>query len=265
MLQFARWLFVGAFDVITEAALFGISVYLVWAIRMNAKSKLIVVAAFGCRLPYVHPTHAFPFPQYSNTYRCIAIAALRLHYLQINLNSPNIPLAYSATISCTQLEIGYSILSSIIPCLKPFMMPCERENDITPNTYHYGGSGSGSHRLFSLASNSSRNRDKGEGIGIEKEGDENVRFGATFTGQLRPELTAYEARVVSRDGEERKSDEKESEESLNSRRMIIKKGVEWSVDFDGWSAMTGRGEDGEEKKSEESLNSRRMIIKKGVE
>ena len=49
--QFARWEFVGILDCITEAALFGISVYLVWNIQMSMKSKTIVVCAFGCRLP----------------------------------------------------------------------------------------------------------------------------------------------------------------------------------------------------------------------
>jgi hypothetical protein len=49
--QFARWEFVGVLDCITEVALFGISVYLVWNIQMSMKSKTIVVCAFGCRLP----------------------------------------------------------------------------------------------------------------------------------------------------------------------------------------------------------------------
>jgi len=49
--QLARWEFVGILDCITEAALFGISVYLVWKIQMSMKSKTIVVCAFGCRLP----------------------------------------------------------------------------------------------------------------------------------------------------------------------------------------------------------------------
>lgn len=36
---------------LTEAALFLISVYLVWGIQMSKKSKTTVVCAFGCRLP----------------------------------------------------------------------------------------------------------------------------------------------------------------------------------------------------------------------
>jgi hypothetical protein len=48
---FARWQFIGALDIVTEAALFLLSLYLVWGIQMSIKSKAIVVCAFGCRLP----------------------------------------------------------------------------------------------------------------------------------------------------------------------------------------------------------------------
>lgn len=56
----ARWQVVGALDIITEAALFLISVYLVWGIQMSMKSKAIVVCAFGCRLPQVLPPPCKP-------------------------------------------------------------------------------------------------------------------------------------------------------------------------------------------------------------
>lgn len=57
-------------------------------------------------------------------------------------------------------------------------------------------------------------------------------------GRLRPEQVSYEARVDvkerEREGERssREEGETRSIESINSRRMIIKKGVEWSVDYD---------------------------------
>jgi len=55
---FARWQFIAGLDIVTEAALFSISLYLIWGIQMSLKSKTIVVTSFGCRLPYV----PFPFP-----------------------------------------------------------------------------------------------------------------------------------------------------------------------------------------------------------
>jgi len=48
----------------------------------------------------------------------------------------------------------------------------------------------------------------------------------TGMGKLRPEEISYEASVTYRDGE------RGSVESESSRRMIIKKGVEWSVEHD---------------------------------
>jgi hypothetical protein len=48
---FARWQFIAALDILTEAALFSISLYLIWGIQMSLKSKTIVVTSFGCRLP----------------------------------------------------------------------------------------------------------------------------------------------------------------------------------------------------------------------
>ena len=62
------------------------------------------------------------------------------------------------------------------------------------------------------------------------------RLGAKFMGKLRPEQTVYEARVVGQEG-------RKSIDSGNSQRMIIKKGVEWSVDYNGRNASTGSKED----------------------
>ena len=53
--------------------------------------------------------------------------------------------------------------------------------------------------------------------------------GKRILGKLRPEQTVYEARVThNHSGEVRRG----SVDSGNSQRMIIKKGVEWSVDYD---------------------------------
>ena len=50
---FPRWQFIASLDIVTELALFSISLYLIWGIQMSLRSKTIVVTAFGCRLPYV--------------------------------------------------------------------------------------------------------------------------------------------------------------------------------------------------------------------
>ena len=51
VLQDLRWQLVGAFDIISEAALVAMAVYLVWNLQMSMKMKAIVVTAFAFRLP----------------------------------------------------------------------------------------------------------------------------------------------------------------------------------------------------------------------
>lgn len=47
----ARWIGVSTVDMLTEAALVGTSVYMVWARSMCVKAKWTVVVGFACRLP----------------------------------------------------------------------------------------------------------------------------------------------------------------------------------------------------------------------
>lgn len=55
-------------------------------------------------------------------------------------------------------------------------------------------------------------------------------------GKLRPEQTEYQARVTHEGADEARR----SVDSGNSRRMIIKKGVEWSVDYDVRNASASK-------------------------
>lgn len=64
--------------------------------------------------------------------------------------------------------------------------------------------------------------------------------GKKILGKLRPEETVYEAKVTHNRGEELR---RGSIDSGNSQRMIIKKGVEWSVDYDTRNASAGGKEE----------------------
>lgn len=117
-----------------------------------------------------------------------------------------------------------------------------------PNTQYkqYGYGGGTIHKLSSLASNSSQTQNISAAGAIDgaeaEDGKEGMgRMGRKFMGKLRPEQTVYEARVVTRhdDG----AMERISGDSGNSRKMIIKKGVEWSVDYDGRNRSPGSRED----------------------
>ncbi|KAF2807268.1 uncharacterized protein BDZ99DRAFT_421262, partial [Mytilinidion resinicola] len=100
---FTRWQAISALDATTEILLFAMSLYLIWGIQMPLSSKLIVVGAFSCRLPTLIPI------------------SLRLHYLYPTLHTANPFHPLSRLVGCTQLHVGYAIMASIIPYLKPFM------------------------------------------------------------------------------------------------------------------------------------------------
>ena len=49
--QFQRWQVVTAFDVITEACLFGLALYMLQGLKLKLEKKLVVLTAFALRLP----------------------------------------------------------------------------------------------------------------------------------------------------------------------------------------------------------------------
>jgi len=156
---------------------------------------------------------------------------MRLYYLHQMLTSDD-PTYYGATaISCTQIEIGYSIMASIVPCLKTFMAPYERPD---PGASHYHNSGNGTnYKLSSMASRSENEPTAGaSSASVDRTSGVDTQYlgtGKKTLGKLRPEQTVYEAKVThNRLGGERRG----SIDSAGSQRMIIKKGFEWSVDYD---------------------------------
>lgn len=49
--QLLRWQLIGAFDIVTELALFAMAVYLLMGLRMPFQLKAFVISAFAFRLP----------------------------------------------------------------------------------------------------------------------------------------------------------------------------------------------------------------------
>ena len=217
-----------------------------------------------CPLPLSHP---FPIHHSLTSPSVIALAGLRLYYLHLALSSSNPTLHGSPeSTSVTQIEIGYAILASIVPCLKNFMAAYDAPIQSmhwypTPSNTGYthelesvasgaksakSATASKSSKSLSVSVLQSASRDSPETVEREKEAVyKGGRKGggasilSSSLGRLRPEQISYEARVEFKEREgERSSREEEgvvgrrSVESGNSRRMIIKKGVEWSVDYD---------------------------------
>jgi hypothetical protein len=196
-------------------------------------------------------------------YRVIALAGLRLYYLHVGVTSLNPTLSgLPEAASVTQIEIGYAILASIVPCLKNFMAAYDAPIQSQNWYQHYDtGTGRNTHELASVGTSHSISKSKSvtstshstSNLEIkEKEREKNgsavealysggkkgggARILSDSLGKLRPEQISYEARVEYKDREGERSSREEGDErsinSINSRRMIIKKGVEWSVDYD---------------------------------
>jgi hypothetical protein len=254
---FTRWQFIAALDILTEASLFSISLYLIWRIQMSIKSKTVVVIAFGCRLPYVS---CFFFRESVLTFgSVIALSALRLYYLHQQLTSSNPTLhGGPAAVSITQIELGYSILASIVPCLKNFMAAYDAPVQSGNWYQHYTDNTGYTHELTSVASKSVISKSEKGGksdVNVSRDTEGQMEYaggkkggGAGMLsgglGRLRPEQIRYEAKVTHREPEAgREEGETRSVDSGNSRRMIIKKGVEWSVDYDSRPAESAADEE----------------------
>lgn len=188
--------------------------------------------------------------------RVIAIAGLRLYYLQLEITTSNPTIIGGPeAVACAQIEIGYSILASIVPCLKNFMAPYDKPIMTQTGYQQYGSNRNYTHELSSIASKSDMKDDiaptlaspslehvyLGHRLGdLKHDGEERVGGGKDDLpqplGRLRPERINYEARVSHHaDGDMEpgsRGEEGRSIDSGNSRRMIIKKGVEWSVNYD---------------------------------
>lgn len=119
-----------------------------------------------------------------------------------------------------------------MPCLKTFIAPYEPHTPHTSN-YHYNSSKGSNNKLASAATSTYNTRSSQRidsiisfngDIGLERIVPTKT---ALFEGRLRPEETIYEATITHPDRVLRRSGE-----SAESQRMIIKKGIEWSVNFD---------------------------------
>ncbi|CAN9332963.1 unnamed protein product [Alternaria alternata] len=114
--RWPKWLSIGTFDIITELFIFLAAVHLIYSLQMRLRTKLLVILAFGARLPV------------------IAIAGVRLYYLDQRLRGVTFTFDY---VVATQWQMGYAIMSSTITGMGPFLKPFDKE--YVSSTYkHYG-------------------------------------------------------------------------------------------------------------------------------
>ncbi|KAF2668449.1 hypothetical protein BT63DRAFT_479856 [Microthyrium microscopicum] len=100
-----RWKAIAIIDGITEVTVVVLSLTLVWQLQMKAELKFRVILAFLFRLLLV------------------PIIVLHAYYIQMALlGHEDLPLALTPVLVCTQIELGYSLISATIPNLKSFLM-----------------------------------------------------------------------------------------------------------------------------------------------
>ncbi|KFY14329.1 hypothetical protein V491_06094 [Pseudogymnoascus sp. VKM F-3775] len=198
----ARWQVVFAFDLITELALVGNSIYLVQDLQVPLGKKIVVVLAFALRLPIIAP------------------AAVRLYYLNIEFSSSDPTLHGVLASVCAQIEISYAIISATIPCLRPFMSSLNTHYGAPAKPKTSTGTGSGgSNPLTPLESLTKA----GRSLGSKKEGSRGEMWDkpGNLTSVTRGK--------------------KHSIDSHDSKQMIITKDTEWVVEFEGQSGTQTPG------------------------
>jgi len=102
-----KWRAVAGLDIITELAIFSISIYLVAQLNMKTRSKALVVAAFSLRLPVV------------------AASLCRLYYLESTFRYPTTDstLLGAFYMVCVQTHLGYAVMSFTLTGMGPFLRP----------------------------------------------------------------------------------------------------------------------------------------------
>jgi hypothetical protein len=222
---FARWIYIAVFDCVTELGIVVTAILIVRNLQMNLKSKLIVVGAFSCRIPN------------------IALSIIRLVFIHNSRVAETFHIWSARIISVTQIAIGVSIASSIVPYLKPFMMAYEQPTSSSYPNRSGRSDGSSRFKLSALTSKASTTATQTQTQTQDVEDDGELRDAAgrvrrkpvLKVGRLRPEQTRYSAKASAAPAPERSDadqDKKSDHDSEDSTIMIIKKGVEWSVRYD---------------------------------
>ncbi|KAE8154091.1 hypothetical protein BDV25DRAFT_167808 [Aspergillus avenaceus] len=97
------WKVLTAFDVVIEATLLGLSIFLVWGIHMPIKRKAAVIFAFSTRISI------------------IVLAIIRQLYINQAFAAYNNPVYVADAVIMTEVLLHCSLIAATIPCLKPFV------------------------------------------------------------------------------------------------------------------------------------------------
>ncbi|KAJ8061953.1 hypothetical protein OCU04_009738 [Sclerotinia nivalis] len=216
--NFLRWQIISSFDIIFELAFVFLSIYLVWSLRTSKSNKTIVVVAFGFRLPMI-----------------IAIS-YRLAKFDANGLTKNPMFLEDEFIIWTQTELNYSVISAIIPSLRPFV-----KNLSTYYGQELGGrsgytlENSENYQLSNLGSVLRKDTQQQEGRVREDVDPDDYKFRIWANEEGRGAKKNKNAgegssRLWNETGGE--AADGFSVGSSDSQRMIIKKDTTWTIQMD---------------------------------
>jgi hypothetical protein len=194
---------------------------------MPLLKKFAIMFAFALRLPVIVP------------------AAFRLHYLSEALNSSDFTLDITYEVICKQVEVAYAIIAATLPCLRPFMVatatnygaPAEGHKSKTGSygkAYALSGSShksSQGDRNHNHAGFSLTNMTRKLGSGVHSE---NTNASSKMNGGSNAPIYGIDsygkhtATVVA----SHTPRDARSIESSESKQMIIRKDVEYAVEYD---------------------------------
>ncbi|KAL8999920.1 MAG: hypothetical protein Q9169_001326 [Polycauliona sp. 2 TL-2023] len=218
-----RWDIIGAIDIATEAALFGMSILLVKDLKMDVSKKTFVVVAFGLRLPM------------------IAFTILRITSAQKWFDSTDLSYGGVYFIIWSIVESHFSICSSNIACLKPFIAAFNTSfggsagiNELSRMERSTGNSGSGT--LKSIKGFASRrNKSNKDSSNVMNSMNQHHKPGtnnpSSQTG-TRSTSRHHDGKAMEMGNEvDIIHEDTGSIGSGGSRQMIIQKDVTWDVEY----------------------------------
>ncbi|KAL8728264.1 MAG: hypothetical protein Q9166_005504 [cf. Caloplaca sp. 2 TL-2023] len=212
--QIVRWDIIGGFDIATEVALFAMSILLVKDLKMDVSKKIFVVTVFGLRLPM------------------IAVTILRLRAATTWAHSSDPTFAGVFFIIWSIVEADFSICSSNIACLKPFIAAFNTSfggsaeiNELSRLDRTKGQSGSST---FNSLMNGFRRKktDKDSNHVLSSKNSHLARVDRSQWGDRRREKRQELGNEVDITHEDTGS-----LRSGGSRQMIIQKDVTWDVEY----------------------------------
>jgi hypothetical protein len=144
----------------------------------------------------------------------IVPAALRLHYQGVELASSNPSLDGVMATVCAEIELCYAVVATTIPCLRPFMFALSTNYGGPTQAMTSPGNTTKKAYAISLAPLSTSS----------KLGNRNIEDTDEPGPATRWDGAAYNVNVATGDHE--------SMTSNDSRRMIISKNTEWTIDYE---------------------------------